>query len=55
MSMNFRFSGGYGECQVFRSGALCCCSNSGSAGVLLEQQWAALRASGRMPDDIGGM
>jgi ribosome modulation factor len=38
MSMNFKFSRGYGECQAVQSIEMCCYSNINSAEVLLEQQ-----------------
>ena len=40
MSMNFKFSRGYGECQAVQSVGGCCYSNTKSAEVVLEQQWA---------------
>jgi hypothetical protein len=55
MSMNFKFSRGYGECQLLRSVVVCCYSNTGSADVLLEQQWAAAGVMGHMPHDTGGL
>jgi hypothetical protein len=55
MSMNFKFSRGYGECQLIRSVAVCCSSNTGSAEVLLEHQRAAAGVMGYMPDDTGGL
>jgi hypothetical protein len=36
--MNFTFSRGYGEYQAVQSIGMCCCSNTNSAEVLLEQQ-----------------
>jgi hypothetical protein len=38
MSMNFKFSRGYGDCQVMDSIGVCCYSNTYSAEVVLEQQ-----------------
>ena len=38
MSMNFKFSRGYGECQAVQSVGGCCYSNTKSAEVVLEQQ-----------------
>ena len=38
MSMNFKFSRAYGECQAVRSLGVCCSGNTNSADVLLEQQ-----------------
>jgi hypothetical protein len=38
MSMNFKFSGGYWEYQVVQAIGMCCCSNTSSADVLLQQQ-----------------
>jgi hypothetical protein len=45
MSMNFTFSRGYGEYQAVQSIGVCCCSNTHSAEVLLEQQWATARSA----------
>jgi hypothetical protein len=45
MSMNFKFSRGYGESQAVQPMGVCCCSNTTSAEVLLEQQRAATRIS----------
>jgi hypothetical protein len=39
MSLNIKFSRGYGECQAVESIGTCCYSNTNSAEVLLEQQW----------------
>ena len=55
MSMNFTFSRGYGEYQAVQSIGVCCCSNTHSAEVLLEQQWQAPVGLGHMPDDTGGL
>ena len=52
MSMHFRFSRDYGECQVLQSIGVCCYSNTNSAEVMLEQQQAT---AGRMPEDTGGL
>ena len=46
MSMNFKFSGGYGECQAVPAIGVCCCSNTNSAEVLLQQQQATVRSIG---------
>jgi hypothetical protein len=46
MSMNFRFSRDYGECQVVQSIGVCCYSNTNSAEVMLEQQRATARSMG---------
>jgi hypothetical protein len=54
MSMNFKFSRGYGECQAVQPIRVCCHSNTNSAEVLLEQQWATARSVGYTPDDTGG-
>jgi hypothetical protein len=50
MSMNFKFSRGYGECWVLESIGVCCYSNTNSADLLLRQQ----SAIARMADDMGG-
>jgi hypothetical protein len=50
MSMNFKFSRPYGECEAVQSVGECCYSNTESAEVVLEQQWA-IRAKCRSPDD----
>jgi hypothetical protein len=56
MSMNFKFSRGYSESQAVQSIGVCCYSNTSSAEVLLEQQWANARSMGpHMPDDTGGL
>jgi hypothetical protein len=55
MSMNFKFSRGYGECQVVQQSAGCCYSNTDSADVLLQQQHGAVRSMGDMADDTGGL
>jgi hypothetical protein len=55
MSMNFKFSGGYGEYQAVQPIRECCHSNSSSAEVLLEQQWAIARSMGHMSDGTGGL
>jgi hypothetical protein len=55
MSMNFRFSRGYGQCQVVRALVRCCYSNTGSAVVLPQQQPVIARISAAMPDDRGGL
>jgi hypothetical protein len=39
MSMNFKFSGGYGEYQAVPLIDRCCYSNTHSADMLLRQQW----------------
>ena len=54
MSMNLKFSRGYGECQAVQSVGGCCYSNTESAEVVLEQQWA-IRAKCHTPDDTGGL
>ncbi len=46
MSMNFKFSRGYGECRAVQPIGVCCYSNTNSAEVLLKQQWAAARSLG---------
>ena len=46
MFMNFKFSHGYGEYQPVQSVGVCCYSNTHSAEVLLEQQWATSRSMG---------
>jgi hypothetical protein len=46
MSMNFKFSRGYAEYQAVQSTGVCCYSNTNSAEVLLEQQWASARSTG---------
>ena len=55
MSMNFKFSRGYGENQPVQLIGVCCYSNTNSVDVLLEQQRAIARLMGRMPDDTGGL
>jgi hypothetical protein len=45
MSMNFKFSRGYGQCQAVQSVGGCCYSNTKSAEVVLEQQWAIARSA----------
>lgn len=55
MSMNFKFSRGYGECQAVQSTVVCCYSNTDSAEVVLEQQWVTPRSMGHMPDGTGGL
>ena len=55
MSINFKFSHGYGEYQPVQSIGGCCCSNTNSTEVLPEQQWHARRVWGHMPDDTGGL
>ena len=45
MSMNFKFSRGYGECQAVQSVGGCCYSNTKSAEVVLEKQWAIARSA----------
>jgi|HubBroStandDraft_1064217.scaffolds.fasta_scaffold19084_3 hypothetical protein len=44
MSKNFKFSRGYGECQAVQSIAVCCCSNTNSAELVLEQQCGTVRS-----------
>jgi hypothetical protein len=51
MSMNFKFSRAYGECQAVHSIEACCYGNTNSAEVLLEQQWATAPST----DDTGGL
>jgi hypothetical protein len=46
MSMNFKFSRGYRECQAVQSVGRCCYSNTNSAELLLEQQWPTARSVG---------
>jgi hypothetical protein len=55
MSMNFKFSRGYGEYQLVRVVVMCCCSNTSSTDVLLEQQSATVWTMREMPDDAGGL
>ena len=55
MSMNFKFSRGYSEYQAVQAMGVCCYSNTNSAEVLLEQQWATARSTGYVPDDKGGL
>jgi hypothetical protein len=55
MYMNFKFSRGYGEYQVVWSIVECCYSNTSSAEVQLEQQWATARSRGHKLDDTGGL
>jgi hypothetical protein len=47
MSMNFRFSRGYGQCQAVQAIGMCCYSNTSSAEVLLKQQRATVRSIDR--------
>jgi hypothetical protein len=54
MSMNFRFSGGYGDYEPVESTLVCCYSNTNSAGVLQQQRRATDGNMGFMPDDTGG-
>jgi hypothetical protein len=44
MSMNFKFSRGYGEYRATQSIGVCCYSSTDSTEVLLEQQRAAVRS-----------
>jgi len=46
MSMNFKFSRDYGEYQGVPPIGVCCYSNTNSAEMLLEQQWARARSVG---------
>jgi hypothetical protein len=55
MSMNFKFSRGYGRCQAVQSIGGCCYSNTNSAEVVLEQHRATARSMGHMPDNTGGL
>ena len=55
MSMNFKFSRGYGECRMVSPAGLCCYGNTRSAEVLLEQQRATVRSMGEMAHDRGGL
>ena len=48
MSMNFKFSRAYGECQAVQSIGVCCSGNTNSADVLLEQQGATARSATRL-------
>jgi hypothetical protein len=41
MSMNLKFSRGYGESQAVQPKGVRCSSNTNSTEVLLEQQWQA--------------
>ena len=54
MSMNFKFSRGYGECRVVPSVGVCCYSNTNPAELLPQQQrpYGVLRD---MSDDTGGL
>ena len=55
MSMNFRFSRGYGECPAVQQVAWCCCSNTDSADMLLQQQQATVRSTIGMAGYTGGL
>jgi hypothetical protein len=55
MSMNFRFSRDYGECQAVPAIRMCCYSNTYSAEVLLELQRETARRCAQMADDTGGL
>ena len=55
MSMNFKFSRVYSQCQRVKASVVCCCSNSGSAEVLLEQQRKPSRSWVDMPHYTGGI
>jgi hypothetical protein len=44
MSMNFKFSRGYGGYQAVQAIDMCCYSNTNPAELVLEQQWAAARS-----------
>jgi hypothetical protein len=55
MYMNFKFSRGYGACRAIQSIVVCCCSNTNSTEVLLEQQWQACGVRGHIPDATGGL
>jgi hypothetical protein len=55
MSLNFKFSHGYGEFRAVEPTGVCCYSNTNSAEVLLEQQWANVQNIGDIPDDTGGL
>ena len=52
MFMKLRFSRGYTEYPAVQSIGVCCCSNTNSAEVLLEQQWTT---AGPHADDTGGL
>jgi len=55
MSMHFKFSRGFGACQAVRSVVHCCCSNTHSADLLLEQHRPIQPNMGHVPDDTGGL
>jgi len=46
MSMNFKFHPVYNEYQAVPPIGVCCCSNTNSAQVLLEQQLTSARSVG---------
>jgi hypothetical protein len=53
MSMNFKFSRGYGEFRAVQPFGACCYSNTNSTEMLLEQQGHGVFAG--MPDEMGGL
>jgi hypothetical protein len=55
MSMNFRFSRDYRECQAVQPIRVCCYSNTNSAHVVVEQQCAVAQSMGSHADDTGGL
>jgi hypothetical protein len=55
MYINFTFSRRYSECRAVRSIGVCCYSNTGSTGVLLEQQSTVAQSMGSHADDKGGL
>jgi hypothetical protein len=55
MSMNFKFSHGYGQSRAVPSIGSCCYGNTNSPELVLEKQWATVPSMGRMPDDTGGL
>jgi hypothetical protein len=55
MSMNLKFSRGYGENRAVQSTEVCCYSNTNSAEMLPEQQCAVARSAGSHADDKGGL
>ena len=55
MSMNFKFSRGYGEYQAVQAMGVCCYSNTNSAKVLLEQQRQSREVWGHISDGTGGL
>jgi hypothetical protein len=55
MSMNFKFSRGYGEYQAVQHIRMCCYSNTHSAELLLQQQCATAENTGHISNDMGGL